>query len=203
MHVRKDIERNGLSVLAKAGLFLQLIRGSHPAQAVHLVEHLRTGSLGRRPKVRIHATQIFGQSTELFFKCIAYRSQLLLDCDGHGSRAKPLSEIVSRRHRVRQLNLILIHHSCNSRLDESGTQTRKHWSETAQDALVEHSALSEVCNLRRPADVSHSRKQRILKHRTEQSVRTQPFRGLIEDRQQFLPGVNVSSGSPMAVGSSA
>ena len=53
---------------------------------------------------------------------------------------------------------------------------RQHRRHTAQNRLVQHCALREVGDLRRPADVSRRRQNRILKHRPQQRIRTQPLR---------------------------
>jgi hypothetical protein len=108
---------------------------------------------------------------------------------------------------------VLRHHSANGRLDERGGEAREDRRDAAEDALVEDSALGEVSNLGRAADVSGSGQDGVLEDRAEDGVGAEALRRGIENREQVggavrlrrvpCPGLPAVTGLPGAVGEAA
>ena len=173
MTIRKHIQRNRLGVLPQTGLFLQLKRRRHPPQPVHLVQHLRPRHLSRPPKALIHPTQILRQRRQFRLHALPTAASFRFAAMGIArapSRCASSSAVVIASG---NWTSSCIHHRGNRRLQQRRAQPRQHWRNPSQNRLIQHRTLRKVGNLRRPANISRRRQNRILKHRPQQRIRTQ------------------------------
>ena len=111
-----------------------------------------------------------------------------------------LCKLVSCRHRVGELHLVLVHDGGDGRLDERGAETRQYRGDASQNLVVEDGALREVGDLSRAADVGRRRQKRVLKDRPQQGVGAQPLGRLFENGKQVFGAVDVTAGPPLSIG---
>src|SRR5580692_283711 len=95
------------------------------------------------------------------------------------------AQMLPPAHYIAKIQPIFFQQARNRRLYQSKTGPRQNRRHPPQQMFVNHLRLRHISNFRRPANISSSRQQSVLHHRTQQYVRRKSLRRRRNRRLQF------------------